>query len=87
MEKQRRQMKVEFDDTTGSWSIDEGKIDELVNQKVAAKKRSIDPSKLFIALLIVGSFTTLAIIVPPSRVLLGLIVFFGFMPFLNWLDK
>lgn len=49
--------------------------------------KGIAPSKLFIGLVVIGALTYVAVQVPDSRLLVGLLVFFGFFSFLEWLEK
>lgn len=80
-------MKVEFDGR--DWSIDEDRIEELIENKVTTvkEKKSINPSKLFIGTILITAFAIVAVYVPNLRFVLGLLALFGTMSFLRWLDK
>jgi len=49
--------------------------------------KSISPSKLVIGITVVCALVFTAIQIPDSRPLIGLLVFFGFFSFLEWLEK
>ena len=49
-------------------------------------KKGIAPTKLIMGIIIVAAILAAAVLIPPSRIILAIIVLFGFDGFLKWLN-
>lgn len=49
--------------------------------------KGLEPSKMVFGILVLAALTAVTIYVPDARIVVGILVLFGFFDFLKWLEN